>query len=120
MAVPAMATTWQRYDNRSVNPGQSAVVTGVVTKVNGDIRYATFVNEETYAQNNPNFKTSVSMRAFAGISGTNVAASATVGYGGQKNGSFGTGYGGAGSVYRLGLYNTSTSIITSTGRWTPY
>ena len=120
MAVPAMAETWLSYQNKTVSSGNSIAATGTITKVNKDMNYATFRNAETYAQHNPSFKTSITMRAWAGSSGTNVAASATVSSGGQKNGTFGTGYGGVGTSYRLGLFNGSADTVTSSGRWTPH
>ena len=120
MAVPAMATTWGPYSNKTVASGSSITATGTITKVNDDFDYATFTNRDTHAQHNPSFRTSISMRAWAGSSGTNVAASATVGFGQSKRGYFGTGYGGEGTSYRLGLFNGSADTLTSSGTWTPY
>lgn len=115
-----MAATWGSYSNKTVASGNSITATGTITKQSNLFNYATFTNRDTHAQHNPSFKTSITMRAWAGSSGTNVAASATVSSGGQKNGTFGTGYGGVGTSYRLGLFNGSADTLTSSGRWTPH
>lgn len=79
-----------------------------------------FTNTRTYAQYNTNYLTSIKMRAYAGSSGSTIAAaSGAINSGYNSYPTIKEGYRGVGNDFRLNLYNDGADVVTSTGTWTP-